>query len=62
MVERIVLSPSTDGGAMLLYEAGLDLTWLGKILKPLLVRGMKDAWQSSLDGLDAYIDGRKRVN
>mmetsp|Transcript_4424 Transcript_4424/g.12122 ORF Transcript_4424/g.12122 Transcript_4424/m.12122 type:complete len:123 (-) Transcript_4424:95-463(-) len=61
-VERVVLEPvggrPTDG-TRIIYEAGMEQRWLGKLLKPIIVKGTKDAWRKSLDGIDEYLERRK---
>ena len=55
-VERLVLEPTETGGTRIIYEAGLDPRWLGKVLRPTIVKATQDAWRKSLGGLDAYIE------
>jgi hypothetical protein len=55
-VERLVLEPTQEGGTHIIYEAGLELRWLGKLLQPTIVKAIKDAWGKSLGRLDAYIE------
>ncbi len=54
-VERIVMEPTETGGTRILYQAGLEPRWLGKLLQQIIVQSTKDAWRRSLEGMDAYI-------
>lgn len=58
-VERIVLEPAQGGGTRILYEAGLEPRWLGKLLKPIIVRSTQDAWRKSLGRIDSYVEEKK---
>ena len=67
MVERVVLNEETgdkaagtgDKKTKVVYKAGIEFTWLGKLFKPIIIRSMHDSWYKSLSGLDAYILNHK---
>jgi hypothetical protein len=60
-VERVVLEPvegDAGGTTHIIYEAGMEQRWLGRLLKPIILKGTQDAWRKSLEGIDAYFDRR----
>lgn len=57
-VERITLEPLPQAGGdgtLVHYETGLELLLLAKLFQPILVRGIRNSWQSSLAGIDDYL-------
>lgn len=57
-VERVTLEPieqNGGNGTRVRYETGLELLWLAKLFKPILIRGIRNSWHSSLSGIDAYL-------
>ena len=64
-VERVVLEPAVDGdttgGTRIIYEAGMEPRWLGKLLRPFIVKATRDAWRKSLEGIDAYLERKEKT-